>query len=141
MTDLYLPIAEAVQKYHLDLYPLLELGKIKSIMLTTFPGVVLVSDEDIRNNLPKEDRPDYQQFASLKGIRIGIREAARKYKLGHTTIRHWIASGHILVYGDEPVRGGYKTMIDEADIAYCAYVRSHNPGKGHWLFKQDGTPR
>jgi hypothetical protein len=141
MTDLYIPIAEAEEKYHLDLYSLMELGRIKSIMLTTYPGVVLVSDADIRNNLPREDRPDYQQFASLKGVRIGIREAGRKYHVSQVTISQWASRGLIKEYGKESVRGGWKVLIDEADIAYCSYVRSKRPGKGHWLFNDNGTPR
>jgi hypothetical protein len=141
MTDLYLPITEAQQKYKLDLYSLVELGKIKSIMLTTYPGVVLVNDEDIRANLPREERADYQQFASLRGVRIGIREAARKYNLSDSTIRQWIDRDLITSYGRKAVRGGHTTLIDEADVAYCAYVRDSKPGKGHWLFKPNGTPR
>lgn len=141
MTDLYLPITEAEQKYKLDLYSLIELGKIKSIMLTTYPGVVLVNDEDIRANLPREERADYQQFANLKGVRIGISEAARKYNLSDSTIRQWMERDLIKSYGRKSVRGGHTTLIDEADVAYCAYVRDTKPGKGHWLFKPDGTPR
>lgn len=141
MTDLYLPLADAEQKYKLNLYPLVELGKIRSIMLTTYPGVILVSDEDIHDNLPREQRPDYQQFASLKGIRIGIREAARKYNLSDSTIRQWIDRNLITSYGRKAVRGGHTTLIDEADVAYCAHIRDTKPGKGHWLFKPNGTPR
>jgi hypothetical protein len=141
MTDLYLPLTEAQQKYKLDLYSLIELGKIKSIMLTTYPGVVLVNDEDIRANLPREERTDYQQFANLRGARIGIREAGRKYNLSSVTISQWVSHGLIREYGKESVRGGYKLLIDEADVAYCVYIRSRNPGRGHWLFNKDGTPR
>ncbi len=46
---------------------------------------------------PKENLPEYQQFAHLKPNFIGIREAARKYKVPVTTLHDWVKKGAILI--------------------------------------------
>jgi hypothetical protein len=110
-------------------------------MLTTMPGVILVSDQDIRSNLPRDEQPDFKQFADLKGVQIGIREASRKYNLNAAIISRWVKRGLIKTYGEKSVRGGCSIIIDEADVAYCVFVRNNNPGRGKWLFNPDGTSR
>lgn len=100
-----------------------------------------MSDQDIRSNFPRDEQPDFKQFAHLKGIRIGIREAGRKYNINAAIISRWVKRGLIQEYGEKSVRGGCSMMIDEADVAYCVFVRNNHPGRGHWLFKPDGTSR
>ena len=39
---------------------------------------------------PKESLPEYKQFADLKANFIGMREAARKYKVPVTTLHTWL---------------------------------------------------
>ena len=99
-------------------------------------GILSITMSDkIPNN--REDTPEYQQVANLRGTRIHIREAARKYNVPQTTINQWIRRGLITVLGKDK----NKTLIDESDIAYCAIIRKQRPGAGRWLFNQDGTPR
>jgi len=59
-------------------------GKIKSRKLE-------MSEE---SRTPKENLPEYQQFAHLKPNFIGMREAARKYKVPVTTLHTWLTLSH-----------------------------------------------
>ncbi len=43
---------------------------------------------------PKESLPEYKQFADLKANFIGMREAARKYKVPVTTLHTWLTLPH-----------------------------------------------
>ena len=91
---------------------------------------------------PKENLPEYQQFAHLKPNFIGMREAARKYKVPVTTLHTWVKRGAILI---ESKPQKYKRLVNEADVAYCAYVY-HRTEKGEskkirkHVFNEDGTP-
>jgi hypothetical protein len=84
----------------------------------------------------KTDLPEYQRHAHLKGHPISIGNASRKYGIPQPTISRWVSRGIITKLGMDKNR----VLIDEADIAYCAEIRSQNPGAGRWLFNPDGTP-
>jgi predicted site-specific integrase-resolvase len=138
MMDTFLPISDAATRYNLpesSLYQLIQVGTIKSGMLNS--GVVIVSEEDIQHNLPKEEREEYKKHLHLLGQTIGVREASRKYNIPNPTISRWIKAGFIKVHG----YAGRKTLIDEIDIAYCAEVyRRKEGGQGKWLLARNGTP-
>lgn len=86
----------------------------------------------------KDQLPEYQQFAWLAGRKLGIAEAARKYSIPHPTISRWVRRGLIAVLD----RDGQKVLINEQDIAYCAYIYHNNGGgvQGRRLFSSNGTP-
>jgi len=142
-----IPLSEAARKYGLDegrLRELVEKGKIRAGRL---PGSdeVLVSEDEVQkraekeqdSGVRKEDLPEYQKHAHLKGIGIGIAEASRKYKIPFSTVHRWVKLGYVKQIGVN----GQKSLIDEADIAYCNEVYKKRKGsRGKWLFKRDGTP-
>ena len=37
-------------------------------------------------------------------------------------------------------KDGRKTLLDEADVAYCARVYQLNRGQGKWVFDEEGRP-
>ena len=127
---------EAATAYHIpeiNLYQLVETGKIKTAMLNT--GGVLVRESDV-NHIPREDRPEYKQYANLVGVQIGIGEGGRKYGIPQQTISRWVQRGYIKRLS----QAGQKILIDEADLAYCSLVYKSNPGSGKWLFDPGGLP-
>ena len=91
---------------------------------------------------PKESLPEYKQFADLKPNFIGMREAARKYKVPVTTLHTWVKRGALLI---ESKPQKYKRLVNEADVAYCAHVY-HRTEKGEskkirkHVFNEDGIP-
>jgi len=141
----FIPLSEAARKYGLDearLRDLVEKGKIRAGVIA---GEMVVSEEEVQKRAEreqgtgtrKEDLPEYQVNAHLKGIGIGIAEAARKYKLAFSTVQNWVKVGYIKKIGKD----GQKILIDEADVAYCNLVyRSKGGRRGRWLFKSDGKP-
>jgi len=144
-----IPLSEAARKYGLDearLRDLVEKGKIRAGI---FPGSdeVLVSEDEVRSEaiqekgLRKEDLPEWKQFSHLDGKGIGISEAVRNYKINAPTIYRWYRSGFIREIGKKTVRGGTKLLLNEADIAYCAYVYRHSDwSQGKRVFDKKGLP-
>jgi len=84
-----------------------------------------------------EETPEYQQFKHLKGKKIHIGEASRKYDIPNPTITRWKHKGFLKVLGTD----GQKILLDESYVAYCAYVYCQSPGSGRWAFTKDGLPR
>jgi hypothetical protein len=115
---------------------LIDKGTIRAGQLST--GEIVVSEQDALAQKPtlKEDLPEYQRHAHLKGVEIWVREAERKYGISTTTILKWVNAGYISRLSDD----GYRTFIDEADVAYCAEIYNKRGGQGKWLFNRDGTP-
>ncbi len=76
---------------------------------------------------------------SLIGQPITVTEAVQKYNIPQTTLLEWAKKGIVTV-----VEKGYRTKIDEADIAYCAklYHERKNSGIGFRapLLTDDGLP-
>jgi hypothetical protein len=93
-----------------------------------------MASQDI--NQPKESLPEYKRHSSLRGINISIGDASRKYKIPHPTISRWVKRGIIPLLGYR----GNRTLIDEADIAYCSEIYHKRGGSGKWIFNLDGTP-
>jgi predicted site-specific integrase-resolvase len=139
-----IPLSEAARKYGLDeerLRELVEKGKIRAGI---FPGSeeVLVSEEEVRSEaievrgLRKEDLPEYQMHAHLKGVPIWIRKAEEKYGIPNQTLWRWMKAGIITCLG----KSGNKVLVDEADVAYCNEVYKRRGKQGRVLFNPDGTP-
>ena len=138
----FLPLSEAARKYGLDeahLRQLVEKGKIRAGVVA---GEMVVSEEEVRGEaiqekgLRKEDLPEYQKNAHLRGIGIGINEAAKEFQIPYVTIYQWMSSGVIKKLG----RQGQKVLLDKADVAYCAEIYRKKGVKGRKLFNPDGTP-
>ena len=75
-------------------------------------------------------------FPELKGEKIWIAEAARKYKVPQPNLSRWAERGFIKKLGKFKNR----VLLDEADVAYCVAVARDRSGTGRWLFNDDGTP-
>jgi hypothetical protein len=136
------PLSEAAARLHkkaADLFDLDDVGKIKLAMNTT-TGEYLMSEVDIQAQLPREEQPEYKHHAHLKGVGIGIGDGARKYGINHGTISRWVKEGYIASLGSTPVRGGYKVLIDEADLAYCIEIYNRDRGQGKRVFAPTGLP-
>lgn len=137
--DNLLPLTEAARKFGVaegNLRALVDKGKIRAGKLPS--GEIVVSEQDTQAQKPtaKEDLPEFKKHAHLKGTPIWIGEAARKYNLLQQTISKWVKMGIIRRIGEE----GYKVLVDEADVAYCAEIYHQRGGQGRWLFNSDGTP-
>jgi hypothetical protein len=115
-----------------------DLSKAELLNLVERGILRVMSDKDASTlaNIPKEELPEYQQFAHLRGVGISISAAARKYQVPQQTISRWLQRGIIARIGMEKNR----VLIDEADVAYCAEIRRNRPGAGRWLFHDNGTP-
>ena len=138
----FLPLSEAARKYGMEearLRTLIEKGKIRAGVVA---GEMVVSEEEVRGEaiqekgLRKEDLPEYQKNAHLKGKGIWIAKASRDYGVPHPTILKWVRLGIIRVLGRE----ANKVLIDEADIAYCSEIYKKFGKPGRILFNPDGTP-
>jgi len=138
----FIPLSEAARKYGLEetcLRALIEKGKIRAGIAM---GEMVVSEEEVRGEaiqekgLRKEDLPEYQKNAHLRGIGIGINEAAKEFQIPYVTIYQWMSSGVIKKLG----RQGQKVLLDKADVAYCAEIYRKKGVKGRKLFNPDGTP-
>ena len=135
--DTLIPLSQAANRYNVTELQLQQLIQSATIRSMSYGGVILVSEDEVQQNLPKEQREEYKQFADLKGKQIGMREAALKYNVSHQTISDWTAQSYIEKLGQQ----GRKTFIDEADVAYCAFVyHRREGGQGKWLFSRNGTP-
>ncbi|WP_322509832.1 hypothetical protein [Anaerolinea sp.] len=138
----FLPLSEAARKYGLDeahLRHLIEKGKIRAGVVA---GEMVVNEDEVRGEaiqekgLRKEDLPEYQKNAHLKGKGIWIAKAARDYQIPHPTIVRWVRAGYIKRLGIS----GNKVIIDEADVAYCSEIYKKRGRQGRILFNEDGTP-
>jgi len=136
--DHMLTLDQAAIRYNIALtllHQLIDTGRLRASM---FNNQLIIREDDLMVGLPKEQRPEYIKNAQLKGVKIGMREASRKYGVHVDTISGWVARGYIAILERQ---GKQKLLLDEADIAYCVEVHRANPGRGHRLFNPDGTPR
>jgi hypothetical protein len=84
-----------------------------------------------------EETPEYKKHADLKGQKISISEAGRKYDIPQQTISRWKDRGIIPVLDKGKNR---RIFLDESYVAYCAEVYNKRPGAGRWLFDEKGLP-
>jgi excisionase family DNA binding protein len=135
--EYYITPEQAAKQLRLDLdsiYQLADEGKLQAAVMTD--GSIGTSQISVNHLLPKEALPEYQLNADLKGVPISINEAGRKYKLNTSTLTRWMQRGLIHQLGKD----GRKTLLDEADVAYCASVYRQNGGQGKWAFDDSGRP-
>jgi predicted site-specific integrase-resolvase len=137
----YLPLAEAAEKFGLSkkvLTQMIQAGKIEAVQLPS--GELLVAAENGNGHEPqtKEDIISVK-FAHLRKQSITVTEAAEKYELPRSNILTWKLRGYISV-----LKEGYRLELDEADVAYCAYIydRRQKSGtvSGSRIFDEEGNP-
>jgi predicted site-specific integrase-resolvase len=131
----FISLSEAAQKMRMStaqIRDLIESGTIEGGILPD--GEMVVTEESLP--MKKEDLPEYKKHAHMKGIGIGIAEAARKYGLATSTVHGWAQSGYVTRIGQV----GQKVLIDEADVAYCVEIFRRSGSRGRRLFNPDGTP-
>ena len=128
----YISLSEAARRYGISeevLKRAIESGTIEAIYLDE---EVAVAEGDVEKIVIRKS-----DFDHLRGSKIGIAEAARKYGLTPPTVSRWVRLGYIRKIG----RQGQKVLIDEADVAYCATIyRLQGGGQGKRIFDQDGKP-
>lgn len=133
----YLSLTEASHRYGIARNQLQRLIEAGTIRVAEIRGEVIVSEEEVRGQIArKEDLPEYVQFDHLKGVGIWISEASRKYDIPHPTLSRWKDKGLIRFLGRE----ANKIILDEQDVAYCAYIYRQEGGQGRRIFADDGRP-
>jgi predicted site-specific integrase-resolvase len=135
--ELYITPNQAARQLGLDsdsIFRLADEGKLRAAVMTD--GTIGISQQSVNELLPKEALPEYRENEELRGTPISINEAARKYQLNTSTLTRWMQRGIIRKLGKD----GRKTLLDEADVAYCARVYHLNSGQGKWVFDGSGRP-
>jgi hypothetical protein len=138
----YIPLKYAAQKYGIPEQSLIDKVKSGSIASGRLPdGELLVAEHEIDPslNIRRED------FAHLRGCPISMSEASRKYSTNETVIpqqnfSRWAQAKYIKV-----LERGWKVLLDEADVAYCAAVynakkKAYGELQGVPLFDENGNP-
>ncbi len=115
-------------------YQLVDEDLLRAAIMTD--GTIGISQQSVHDLLPKEALPEYRENEELRGSPISINEAGRKYNLNTSTLTRWMQRGLIRQLGKD----GRKTLLDEADVAYCARVYHANSGQGKWIFDEAGRP-
>ncbi len=133
----FITLAQASQQLRLDFPTLLRLVENGELLGAILPdNSIGVSQSSVRALLPREELPGYKDFAYLKNTPISISEASRKYGVHTSTLTRWMQRGYIACLG----KAGRRTLLDEADAAYCAQVYLSDSGQGKWLFDEKGKP-
>ncbi len=128
----YLPLSEASRRYGISeevLKRAIESGTIEAIQLDE---EVAVAEGDVEKIIIRRE-----DFEHLRGTPISVREAERKYGISSSTIVGWVKAGYITKLG----QAGRRTLLDEADVAYCARVYEIQGGaRGRRIFDEEGNP-
>lgn len=135
--ELYITAEQAARQLGIDsdsVFQLADEGKLRAAVMTD--GSIGISQQSVNDLLPKESLPEYRENEDLRGVPISINEAGRKYKINTSTLTRWMQRGLIRRLGKD----GRKTLLDEADVAYCARVYQTNSGQGKWVFDESGRP-
>ena len=136
----FISIQEAAQilgMTDVELRRLVEVDKIRAVMLGE--GEIAVNEANVRALVPapKETLPEYQAVKELKGVPIWLSEAERKYGIRESTIWSGVQKGFISRIGMD----GNKVLVDESDVAYCKSIYERvSGGQGKRIFNGDGTP-
>ncbi len=106
-------LTEAMQRYPENARVLRSLV-IRRIITSKRVGRQIVVDRQEIESVVQ--RLDPRQWLSLRGRRICLSDASRKYGLLPASLSRWARRGHIRVLGRE----GRKVYLDEADVAYTS---------------------
>lgn len=134
----YIPLVAAVQKYGIlekTLLKRIKSGKLASAQLPD--GEYLVAEHDIDPSL----RIKREDFKHLRGQGISVTNAGKKYDIRAANFSRWTKLGYIKV-----LERGWKLILDEADVAYCAavyrakYTLYDGQLSGVNIFDKEGRP-
>ncbi len=140
----YLSLKEAAKKHNVEEEVLTQLIAAGMIEAVEENGETLVAvDKNGNGNNGKEPQTKEEiiaaKFAHLCGQPIHVTDAAQRYHIPRNTIVRWARRGYINV-----LEAGYRMELDEADVAYCAYVYNKRKEEGivfgSRLFDEDGNP-
>ena len=145
----YLTVEEAARKYGVKkkvLTQLIEDGMVQT--RETSNGELLVVAENNSNSQESQTKEEIiaKKFAHLRGKVISASEASRRYsddqiKIYPSRFSDWAKAGYIAAEFD-----GYRLLLDEAEVAYCAAVYREKfkeyDGRltGVTIFDEDGNP-
>lgn len=135
--ELFITPEQAARQLGMDadsIYQWVDNGQLRAAVMTD--GEIGISQYSVNQWLPKEALPEYKENQDLRGTPISINEAGRKYKLNTSTLTRWMQRGLIRRLGKD----GRRTLLDEADVAYCARIYQLNHGQGKWVFDEAGRP-
>ena len=126
----YIPLKYAARKYGIPEKTLLERVKSGSIASAQRPdGELLVAENNVDPslNIKRDD------FEHLRGQKISMSEASRKYQIAHANFSRWTKAGYIKV-----LERGWKVSMDEADVAYCVAI--YNAKQEYYGGQLTGVP-
>lgn len=135
----YISLKQAGEILNLDSARLQELIQAGTLKAAEIQGEMIVDEsevEEIAAKPKKEDLEEYKQFAHLKGKKIWMSEAARKYDVVLQTLSRWVKLRYIAKLD----KVGQKIYLNEQDVAYCAVIYEERGGQGKRIFNKDGTP-
>jgi predicted site-specific integrase-resolvase len=139
----YIPFDQAARHYGLSKKVLtqeIQAGKIRAVQLPS--GDLLVAAENNGRDYQTKKEIIAQKFAHLRGEGISAYAASKKYGIHHQNFINWARSGYIKIK-EEKIR---LLKMDEADVAYCAYVfkqkKEEYGGRiaGAKIFDEEGNP-
>jgi predicted site-specific integrase-resolvase len=138
--ETHIPLSEAAKKYSISIEALTRLvrdGIIKSATTEKGDSVITVSTvAAAASAVLAEIRP--QEYKQLRGKKIRVTEAARKYGVDQPNISNWARYGYIRVLD----RGFQRLELDTADVKYAADVFKRakeltgSSIKAGWVLKQ-----
>jgi hypothetical protein len=138
--ETHIPLKKAARKYGIPAEALTRLvrdGIIKPVQTEKGDSVITVSTVAAAADvILGEIRPE--QYEHLRGKRIRLMNAARKYKVFDPNLVRWVERGYI----QDLDRGFQRLELDEADVAYVTevYKRAQeltgSPIKAGWVLKR-----
>ncbi len=148
----YLPLKEAAKTHNVEEEVLTQLIAAGMIEAVEENGETLVAvDKNGNGNNGKEPQTKEEiiaaKFAYLCGQKISASEASRKYSeihcitISRPLFSRWSKLGYITV-----LERGYRLLLDEADVAYCAevfakkYKEYNGQLRGVSVFDENGNP-
>ena len=136
----YLTLSEAARKYGISTDALTRLVKdriIRAVHNEEGDRVITVSTVAAAADVIRDEiRPE--QYEHLRGKRIRLMEASRKYGVANQNLYRWAERRYIRVLDQGPQR----LELDEASVAYIVAIhkRAHeltgSPIKAGWVLKR-----
>ena len=129
----YLTLSEAARKYGISTDALTRLVKAGIIRAARINGWIAVAEEDVSVSTMRDKI--WNQVKHLDGTPISMSQACEKYdEINFASLSRWVDRGYIRTLGDGPRGGGRgrKRLLNEADVAYTAFIlrrRGKRPGK------------
>jgi predicted site-specific integrase-resolvase len=142
MTELeaYLTLPEAARKYGVSRDALTRLardGIIRAVQNEEGTAVITVSTVAAAADVIRDEiRPE--QYEHLRGERIRLMEASRKYDVADQNLYRWAERRYIHILD----QGFQRLELDEADVAYVVTIHRRaqeltgSPIKAGWVLKR-----